>query len=560
MLRATGAHVDDAEALLVVQRTEGWPAAIYLAGLLLRDGDAAVAGGRDRAGRSAPRRVRARRGPRPRRPRRRRVPHALVDPRRAAPEICDAVLERSDSADRLRALVDANLLVTPGDVYGTTFRVHALFRSLLRAELRRQGPDAERALHRRAAAVFRERQDSERAIRHALAAGDDGDAADVVWEVGPAMIAGGRGAHARSLVPVVQHRVGRRASAGRPRPRLGGARGRRGGGRIRSAPALALASPRPSRSPTAPRCRRWACSCARPSASSGNAQAAADAQAAAAAIPRDYPLRGDRAAPPRSRSRCSTATRSAAQRAPGRRPSGSRSAASRPRTPSCSPTWRCSRSTTAAGTRPTRMLVQGPDGAARRGPPGLHDAGRRVGGPGADARPPRRPRAGTGRRRPGRDEPRPAPPQLALARAARPAWRWPGRARSSATAGRRAPSSARSASSPVIARSRSSRTGPIARSRSSRASAATPAARPSRRPSCARCSTSRRTSRSARSESGSHVSRNTVKTHTVAIYRKLEVASRSEAVVTGPRARPPRRLSGSRPVTRSGRGRAAAAR
>ena len=30
-----------------------------------------------------------------------------------------------------------------------------------------------------------------------------------------------------------------------------------------------------------------------------------------------------------------------------------------------------------------------------------------------------------------------------------------------------------------------------------------------------------------------HVSRNTVKTHTVAIYRKLEVASRSEAVARG---------------------------
>ena len=30
-----------------------------------------------------------------------------------------------------------------------------------------------------------------------------------------------------------------------------------------------------------------------------------------------------------------------------------------------------------------------------------------------------------------------------------------------------------------------------------------------------------------------HVSRNTVKTHTVSIYRKLEVASRSEAVARG---------------------------
>ena len=118
MLRATGTHVDEAEALLFVQRTEGWPAAIYLAGLLLRDGEAHWPEGA--IGPDDPHLIEY--------VREEVLAHAgtadaafltrssILDDLR--PEICDAVLERSDSADRLRALVDANLLVTPGDVHG----------------------------------------------------------------------------------------------------------------------------------------------------------------------------------------------------------------------------------------------------------------------------------------------------------------------------------------------------------------------------------------------------------------------------------------------------------
>ena len=40
MLRSAGAEVDDDEAAVVVQRTEGWPAAIYLAAVVLRDAEA----------------------------------------------------------------------------------------------------------------------------------------------------------------------------------------------------------------------------------------------------------------------------------------------------------------------------------------------------------------------------------------------------------------------------------------------------------------------------------------------------------------------------------------
>lgn len=291
MLRATGAHVDEAEALLIVQRTEGWPAAIYLAGLLLRDGEAHWPEGA--IGPDDPHLVEY--------VREEVLAHAgaadaafltrssILDDLR--PEICDAVLERDDSADRLRALVDANLLVTPGDVHGTTFRVHALFRALLLAELRRRGPDEERALHRRAAAVYRERQDPERAIRHALAAGDDGDAADIVWEVATAMIAGGRGATldrwCRWFSP--------ESAAAHPQVAL--ARGwvalESGETEIASEyAAIVLASPRQEPLADGAAVRAMGLLLRAALGLSGNAQAAADAEAAAAAIPEDYPLRG----------------------------------------------------------------------------------------------------------------------------------------------------------------------------------------------------------------------------------------------------------------------------
>ncbi len=57
--------------------------------------------------------------------------------------------------------------------------------------------------------------------------------------------------------------------------------------------------------------------------------------------------------------------------------------------------------------------------------------------------------------------------------------------------------------------------------------------RTSRPPSCARSSTCRPTSRQREIGERLYITRNTVKTHTVAIYRKLDVTSRSGAVVRG---------------------------
>lgn len=290
MLRATGADVDDAEAALVVQRTEGWPAAIYLAGLMLRDGEAqwpvgAIGPDDPHLIEYVREEVLAHAG---------RADAAFLTRSSVLdelhPEICDAVLEQNDSADRLRALVAANLLVTPGDVYGTTFRVHPLFRSLLRAELRREGPDEERELHRRAAAVFRERENFERAIHHALAAGDDDGAADLVWEVATAMVSGGRGATLERWC----RRFTDASAAAHPQVALARGWVALEAGEVEAAAewaAMVLGSPRQSPLADGTPVRAMGLLLRAGLGLSGNAQAAADAQVVADTTPADHPLR-----------------------------------------------------------------------------------------------------------------------------------------------------------------------------------------------------------------------------------------------------------------------------
>ena len=88
---------------------------------------------------------------------------------RPTPELCDALLGRSDSA---RLLDDAERagLVLVRDRAG--WRYHPQLAELLREELRRERPGEERDLHRRAARLCERAGRDEAAVRHLLAAGD----------------------------------------------------------------------------------------------------------------------------------------------------------------------------------------------------------------------------------------------------------------------------------------------------------------------------------------------------------------------------------------------------
>ncbi len=96
--------------------------------------------------------------------------------------LCDALLERIDSGETLERLVDAgNLFVIGYDDRGTWYRYHPLFRDLLITELRAHGSEKERALHRRAVVWLRDHAMLDDAIAHALAAGDRVDAAGIAY-------------------------------------------------------------------------------------------------------------------------------------------------------------------------------------------------------------------------------------------------------------------------------------------------------------------------------------------------------------------------------------------
>jgi LuxR family maltose regulon positive regulatory protein len=168
-----GRRLDDAEAHELHERTEGWPAAVYLASLRRAGG----AAGRDLSGRDADigdyldAELLDRVAPRTRAF---LVATAVLD--RMTPELCDAVVGGRGSDRLLRDLAAANQLVVPLDARGGWYRYHTLLREHLLGILERD-PGAAAAAHRRAAAWFAGRGLVEPAVDHLFAAGDPDAAA-----------------------------------------------------------------------------------------------------------------------------------------------------------------------------------------------------------------------------------------------------------------------------------------------------------------------------------------------------------------------------------------------
>jgi LuxR family transcriptional regulator, maltose regulon positive regulatory protein len=178
---------------ILVERTEGWPAALYLAGLSFADRpdmSAAVAAfaGDDRIvvdylrdeflAATSPARLRF------------LIRSSVLDD--LSGPLCNAVLERSGSARVLRDLARSNSLVVPLDRNDGRYRYHRLFAEMLEAELRREEPDAEAGLHARASRWYAAHSDPDRAIDHAIAAGDVERAGELIWLAFPEVSGRGR--------------------------------------------------------------------------------------------------------------------------------------------------------------------------------------------------------------------------------------------------------------------------------------------------------------------------------------------------------------------------------
>ena len=162
------------------RRTEGWPVALYLAALCLREGSsferAAVCfGGDDRLmSEYVESEFFARISP----PQRAFLTRTAILERMSGP-LCDAILGLCDSAATLAGLARSNLLLVPLDRSGEWYRYHRLFRDMLLAELRRREPDLIAVLHRRAAQWCEGNGAPGEALEHRMQAGDTEAVADL---------------------------------------------------------------------------------------------------------------------------------------------------------------------------------------------------------------------------------------------------------------------------------------------------------------------------------------------------------------------------------------------
>jgi LuxR family maltose regulon positive regulatory protein len=187
-----GLDLDEEQIEILVKRTEGWPAALYLAALWLRsveDRDRAVHefGGEQRhvaeylshevlASLDAGHRSFLLRA-------------AVLGSFTA--ELCDAVLDRSDSAAALAELEESNMFVLSLE-RREWFRVHPLFAEFATAQLGAVEPTVPQTIHRRAAEWLRGRGLVVEALQHAADAGDLEVVAELVGEYHLALIRNGR--------------------------------------------------------------------------------------------------------------------------------------------------------------------------------------------------------------------------------------------------------------------------------------------------------------------------------------------------------------------------------
>src|SRR5215472_14925064 len=98
---------------------------------------------------------------------------------RLSGDLCDAVTGGSGGQAMLERIERAGLFLLPLDEVRGWWRYHHLFAGLLQARLRAGQPGRARALHRAAAAWHAQRGLADDAIRHAVAAGDYEQAADL---------------------------------------------------------------------------------------------------------------------------------------------------------------------------------------------------------------------------------------------------------------------------------------------------------------------------------------------------------------------------------------------
>jgi LuxR family maltose regulon positive regulatory protein len=181
LLRRAGLKLEAESVQTLVRGTEGWPAALYLAALSLRDdpepAETAGFGGddhlvseflHDEVLSAVPADLTG------------FLMRAAVLEELSGP-LCDDVLQQRGSALALARLEKLSQLLVPLDHAHERYRWQRLVAGALRAELRRAKPELEPRLQLRASSWYERRGDTDRAIGHAVAAGDAKRTGDLLW-------------------------------------------------------------------------------------------------------------------------------------------------------------------------------------------------------------------------------------------------------------------------------------------------------------------------------------------------------------------------------------------
>jgi LuxR family maltose regulon positive regulatory protein len=177
----SGVALSDADVADLVERTEGWPAGLYLAALSLRGHPSPGAFVRQFTGDN------------------RFVVDFLADEvlgrqpdeiqqflartsilSKLCVPLCDAVTGSANAAGIIEILERENLFLVPLDDNRQWYRYHHLFAQLLRSQLARTERELMPTLHARASAWHRRSGSVEEAISHALASGDVSGAVDLI--------------------------------------------------------------------------------------------------------------------------------------------------------------------------------------------------------------------------------------------------------------------------------------------------------------------------------------------------------------------------------------------
>jgi len=181
LLNGAGLNLGEDEVAALHRRTEGWPAGLYLAALCLKEGGplatAAVAfrGDDQMVSEYIESEFLTRISGR----QRTFLTRTAVLGRMSGP-LSEAVADLYGAPAILAELAQSNLLLVSLDRRGEWYRYHHLFRDMLLADLRRREPDLIPVLQRRAAAWSLANGLPEEALEYSMAAGDVDSAADLV--------------------------------------------------------------------------------------------------------------------------------------------------------------------------------------------------------------------------------------------------------------------------------------------------------------------------------------------------------------------------------------------